>query len=220
MIANKNCVIRLSRYKNSLYRLKALGFVKVFSDNLADAVGVTAEQVRKDFSLFGITGNKRGGYQIDTLIDKLNNLLGKDQIQNVVVAGLGNIGTALSKYRGFEKEGIKIVAAFDIDPAKFNRTADIPVMPLEELEAYIHEHHIKIGIIAVPDIAAQNVADTMIGAGISGILNFAPIRLRSPEEIVINNVNLELELENVIYYVNTAARTGVTAIHNNSAADK
>lgn len=219
MIANRNCVIRLSRYKNSLYRLKSLGFVKVFSDNLADAVGVTAEQVRKDFSLFGITGNKRGGYQIDALIDKLNNLLGKDQIQKVVVAGLGNIGTALSKYRGFEKEGIKIVAAFDIDPAKFNRSAEIPILPLEELSAYIRAHHIKIGIIAVPDIAAQNVADAMISAGISGILNFAPIRLRSPEEIVVNNVNLELELENVIYYVNTAARTGVKAIHNNSAAD-
>jgi redox-sensing transcriptional repressor len=204
MITNKNCIIRLSRYKNSLHRLKALGFVKVFSDNLADAVGVTSEQVRKDFSLFGIIGNKRGGYTVDALIEKLNTILGKDRVHNVIVAGLGNIGTALTKYRGFEKESIKIMAAFEVEAAKCNRKTAIPVLPLEEMPAYIHANEVKIGIIAVPDVAAQQVADVMIGAGIRGILNFAPIRLRCPEDIVINNVNLELELESVIYFVNTA----------------
>lgn len=208
MITNRNCIIRLSRYKNSLYRLKNLGFVKVFSDNLADAVGVTAEQVRKDFSLFGITGNKRGGYQIDLLIEKLNMILGKDRVQNVVVAGHGHMGTALSKYRGFEREGIRITGIFDIDPVKHDREADIPVLPLEEMKDFIRGRDIQIGVIAVPDIAAQQVADIMIAGGIKGIMNFAPIRLRAPEEIVINNVNLELELENVIYFVNTMGKTG------------
>ncbi|MDD5408814.1 MAG: winged-helix domain-containing protein, partial [Candidatus Omnitrophica bacterium] len=110
MITNKSCIIRLSRYKNSLHRLRALGFVKVFSDNLADAIGVLPSQVRKDFSLFGISGNKRGGYQVDSLIEKLNTILGKEQTQEVIVAGLGNIGNALMKYKGFEKEGIRISA--------------------------------------------------------------------------------------------------------------
>jgi redox-sensing transcriptional repressor len=208
MITNKNCIIRLSRYKNSLYRLKTLGFVKVFSDNLADAIGVTSEQVRKDFSLFGIAGNKRGGYQVDALLEKLNSILGKDQIQRVIVAGIGNIGTALTKYRGFEKEGIKIMAAFDTDPSKFLREAAIPVLPLDEMKDYITANDIRIGIIAVPDIAAQQVADVMLAAGIKGVLNFAPIRLRIPQDVVVNNVNLELELENVIYFVNAINKTG------------
>ncbi len=107
MITNKNCVIRISRYRNALYRLKALGFVKVFSDNLADAVGVLPSQVRKDFSIFGFSGNKRGGYQVEELIAKMNSILGKDQVQKVIVAGAGNIGMALMKYAGFEKEGMK-----------------------------------------------------------------------------------------------------------------
>jgi redox-sensing transcriptional repressor len=177
--------------------------VKVFSDNLADAIGVTSEQVRKDFSLFGIIGNKRGGYTVEALIEKLNTILGKDRVQNVIVSGLGNIGTALTKYRGFEKEGIKIMAAFEVDSTKYDRKTVIPVLHIDEMPEYIRKNEIKIGIIAVPDIAAQQVADLMIGAGIRGILNFAPIRLRCPEDVVINNVNLELELESVIYFVNT-----------------
>lgn len=204
---NKNCVLRLSKYKNALYRLKALGFVKVFSDNLADAVGVLSSQVRKDFSLFGIGGNKRGGYQIDSLIEKLNSILGKDQQQKVIVVGAGHIGTALMKYKGFEKEGIKIVACFDIDPAKLNKNSSIPVFPLDELKGFVKDKDIKVGIIAVPDIAAQQAAEVMVSAGIKGLLNFAPIRLRAAEDCVINNVNLELELENLIYYVNVLNKT-------------
>jgi redox-sensing transcriptional repressor len=199
---SKNAIIRLSRYKNALYRLKLLGFVKVFSDNLADAVGVKPSQVRKDFSLFGISGNKRGGYLIDELISKLNTILGKNEIQKVVIVGAGHIGTALMKYKGFEREGIKIVAAFDIDPAKYQKDVEVPILPLEELKDCVQKNQIRIGIIAVPDIAAQQTADLMLAAGIKGILNFAPIRLRGPEDSVINNVNLEIELENVVYFAN------------------
>lgn len=209
MITNKACVIRLSRYKNALHRLRALGFVKVFSDNLADAIGVLPSQVRKDFSLFGISGNKRGGYQVDVLIEKLNTILGKEQTQEVIVAGLGNIGNALMKYKGFEKEGIKISACFDIDSTKYHREADIPVLPLEEMKDFVRNKRIKIGIIAVPDIAAQSVLDMMLACGIKGVLNFAPLRLRASEDIVVNNVNLEHELENVIYFVNAQEKTRI-----------
>ncbi len=206
MITNKNCIIRLSRYKNALYRLQALGFVKVFSDNLADAVGVTASQVRKDFSIFGISGNKKGGYQIDLLLEKLNSILGKDQLQKVIVIGAGHIGSALMRYRGFEKEGIKIIAGFDIDPAKINRSNVIPVLPLDEAKGFIKAQGIKIAILAVPDIAAQEVSEEISAAGIKGILNFAPLRLKDIEGCVINNVNLEIELENLIYFVNVAQK--------------
>ena len=209
MVTNKNCVIRLSRYKNALYRLKSLGFIKIFSDNLADAIGVMPSQVRKDFSIFGISGNKRGGYQVEELIERLNTILGKNELQKTVIAGVGNIGMALIKYKGFEKEGIKIMASFDIDPAKYHREGEIPVLPLEELPEFIKNNKIKIGIIAVPEIAAQQVMDMMVDAGIKSVLNFAPLRLRAPQECVVNNVNLELELENVIYYVNTMDKAKV-----------
>ena len=207
MIMNKNCIIRLSRYKNALYRLQALGFVKVFSDNLADAVGGTASQVRKDFSIFGISGNKKGGYQIDSLLEKLNSILGKDQLHKVIVIGAGHIGSALMRYRGFEKEGIKIVAGFDIDPAKINRSNPISVLPLEEVKPFIKSNGIRIAILAVPDIAAQTAADLICSSGIKGILNFAPLRLKNAEGCIINNVNLEIELENLIYFVNVTEKT-------------
>jgi len=209
MKINRQCILRLSRYKNALSRLRALGFVKVFSDNLADAVGVTPAMVRKDFSLFGITGNKRGGYEIEILLDKLNVILGKDQLYSAIVVGAGHIGTALMKYRGFEQGGIRIAAAFDIDPSKQQTASAVPVYPVDQMRDYIREHKIRLGIIAVPDIASQQVADMMVQSGIKGILNFAPIRLRVPDECVVNNVNLEVELENLIYFVNVRDRIGV-----------
>ncbi|HSV27223.1 MAG TPA: redox-sensing transcriptional repressor Rex [Sedimentisphaerales bacterium] len=204
---NKNCIIRLSRYKSALYRLKAMNFVRVFSDNLGDAVGATPSQVRKDFSLFGIPGNKRGGYQVDELINQLNRILGKDRPQEFVLVGVGNIGTALLHYKGFEKSGIQIVAAFDIDPAKVNTETSIPVLPMVQFREFVAEKGIRLGIISVPDFAAQRVMELMVSLGIKGILNFAPIRLRSVDGVVINNINLETELESVIYFVN-AIETG------------
>lgn len=207
MLVNKNCIQRLSKYKTALSRLKSFGFVKVFSDNLADAAGVTASQVRKDFSLFDIRGNKKGGYLIDELIEGLNNILGKTQLQKVIVVGAGNIGHALMRYAGFEKEGIKIVACFDIDPAKIEPEAPVPIFPMESLKDFIKTNKIKIAVLAVPDIAAQQTWELLKDAGIKGVLNFAPIRLRDAEDYVINNANLELELENVIYFVNAMSKT-------------
>ncbi|MBN2201564.1 redox-sensing transcriptional repressor Rex [bacterium] len=205
-MVNKKVVARLSSYRTALIRFHELGFVKVFSDTLAEAVGATSAQVRKDFSLFGISGNKKGGYQTDVLIEKLQSLLGKDRVQPVLIVGIGNIGTALLKYRGFEDEGIRIVAGFDLDPTKVNRKLKVPILPADEMPDFIREQRVTIGIIAVPDAAAQAVCDTLVAAGIRGILNFAPIVLRAEEGVVVNNVNLQNELENVIYFVNTLAK--------------
>ena len=207
-MTNKNCILRLSRYKNTLLKLKSLGFVRVFSENLADAVGVTAAQVRKDFSIFGIRGNRRGGYQVDSLIAQIKEILGKDKVHNFILVGMGNLGRALVRYPGFEKSGIKILAAFDIDSAKMESEMKVPVMPLEEIEGYIQKQQIKFGIISVPDFAAQQVCQIMVKAGVKGILNFAPVRLKVPEDCVIRNINLETELENIIYFVNAAGNEG------------
>ena len=206
MISNKNCIIRLSRYKNALVRFKDLGFIKIFSEYLADAVGGTSAQVRKDFSLFGISGNKRGGYQIDALIAKLNTILGKNEVQRVVLVGAGQLGSALMRYNSFEKEGIKIIAAFDIDPAKIKDKRAIPIMPIEEMTRFIQKNEIRIAILCVPDLVAQATLDLLVKAGIKGVLNFAPIELKGSHDCVINNVNLAVELENLIYYVNVASK--------------
>jgi len=203
---NENCILRLSRYKNSLLKFKRLGLMRVFSENLADAVGVTAAQVRKDFSIFGIRGNRRGGYQVDQLIMQIRKILGKDKVHNFILIGTGNLGRALLRYPGFEKSGIKILASFDIDSTKMESETNIPTLPLEELEEYINKNKIKFGIICVPDFSAQQVCQIMVKAGIKGILNFAPIRLKVPEDCVIRNINLETELENIIYFVNAASK--------------
>ncbi len=207
-MTNRTCIIRLSRYKNALVRLKALNFVRVFSENLADAAGVTATQVRKDFSIFGITGNRRGGYKVDELMEQLNKVLGKDRIHQFVLVGMGNLGRALLQYSGFEKSGIKVVAGFDIDAVKYDEEAEVPILPMERLNAFVSEHEIELGIIAVPDFAAQQVLELMLQGGVKGILNFAPICLKGPEGVVLNNINLVNELENIIYFVNAAKQTG------------
>ncbi|RPJ07079.1 MAG: redox-sensing transcriptional repressor Rex [Spirochaetaceae bacterium] len=201
---NKQSIIRLSKYKNTLQRLKTLGFVKVFSDNLADALGIRATQVRKDFSQFQITGNKRGGYNIDDLLERILRILGKTNLQKVVLVGLGNMGTALMHYQGFEREGIQIVAGFDIDPAKIGDDGRIPVYAMDNLGDFITKNRIEVGVIAVPDIAAQRALDILVASGIKGVLNFAPIRLRAPEEVPVTNVNLVQEIENIFCLINAA----------------
>jgi len=206
MNTNKNIIIRLSRYKNALKKLKSFGFKKVFSDNIGDSIGVTPSQVRKDFSVFGIPGNKKGGYSVDELIDELNKILGKNDINKIIVVGAGNLGTALIKYEIFKKEGIHIVAGFDIDTERIDENSEIPIYHLNKLTEFITSNNINIGIITVPENAAQTVFDIMINSGIKGVLNFSPILLKSSEEVVINNIYLQTELESLIYYVNALKR--------------
>ena len=206
---NASSVMRLSRYKNALMKLKALNFVRVFSDNLGDAAGVTATQVRKDFSSFGITGNRRGGYKVEELMDQLNSILGKDKIHEVVVVGVGNIGRALLRYKGFELSGLKLGAGFEIDSSKQGNLNGIEIYGLEKLHEYVAEHGVKFGIIAVPEFAAQQVFEVMTAAGIRGVLNFAPSRLKSTDDCVVRNIHLISELESIIYFVTVNERTMV-----------
>ncbi|HHS14025.1 MAG TPA: redox-sensing transcriptional repressor Rex [bacterium] len=198
---------RLPCYRRALMRFKELGFDRVYSESLAESVGVTSSQVRKDFSVFGISGNKKGGYQIETLLDQLRIILKKDQIHPVILVGVGNIGTALMNYRAFERENIEIVAGFDIDPSKINKKMKIPVLPINAMDDYLKHHQVRIGIITVPALTAQQVCNRMVSAGIKGILNFAPIRLKVPDDTMIENVSVLLKLENIIYFVEPVVNT-------------
>lgn len=120
------------------------------------------------------------------------------------MVGVGNIGRALLHYRGFEKSGIRIAAGFDIDPAKFDADSKPSVLSLEQLGDFVQTRDISLAIIAVPDYAAQQVLELLVSAGIRGVLNFAPICLKAPNGCVVNNINLETELENLIYFVNAS----------------
>ncbi|HUX52371.1 MAG TPA: redox-sensing transcriptional repressor Rex [Spirochaetia bacterium] len=203
-------IMRLTRYLRVLQKLKAVGIVNVFSNNLGDALAVTPAIVRKDFSLLGITGNKRGGYNIDTLIGELRRLLGKESTQKVVLVGCGRIGSALLEYKEFAKDGMEIVAAFDSDPNKVNPEGRIPILPMERLSGFAAEQEIQVGIITVPEASALSVFEQMIQAGISGFLNFTPVELKCagrcqfeqcPYKCTVQNVNISLELESLFYLV-------------------
>jgi redox-sensing transcriptional repressor len=197
----KNSLKRIFLYRACLVRLKLMGVERVYSYTLANETGVTSDQVRKDFSEFKITGNKRGGYNIDELLEKMESIFHRNQDHNIVLIGMGNMGLALSKYSRFVQRNMNIVATFDIDPFKQKQRSDIPVYSMNRLKEIIERFRVKVAIIAVPEISAQEVADELVRHGIKGIVNFAPVLLRMPPDVVINNVNLCDELESVIYYV-------------------
>ena len=197
----KNSLKRIFLYRACLLRLKLMGVEKVFSYTLANETGVTSDQVRKDFSEFDIKGNKRGGYSINELLETMEKLFHRNKDNNIVLVGMGNMGLALSKYNKFVQRHMNIVATFDIDPFKQKIRSGIPVYSMNRLKEIIDRFNVKVAILAVPEISAQEVADELIRHGISGIMNFAPVLLKVPPDIIINNVNLCDELESVIYYV-------------------
>lgn len=184
-----------------------MGVERVFSYTLANETGVTSEQVRKDFSEFSIKGNKRGGYDVDELLKVIENIFHRNKEHNLVVVGMGNLGIALSKYGKFMQRNMNIVATFDIDPFKQKARAGITVYPLGRLKEIIDRFKVRVAIISVPEISAQEVADDLIMNGIKGIINFAPVLLKVPADVVVNNVNLCDELESVIYYVHNLMKT-------------
>jgi redox-sensing transcriptional repressor len=178
-----------------------MGVEKVFSYTLANETGVTSDQVRKDFSEFDIKGNKRGGYSINELLEKMEKLFHRNKDNNIVLIGMGNMGLALSKYSKFAQRHMNIVATFDIDPFKQKMRSGIPVYSMSRLKEIIDRFSVKVAILAVPEISAREVTDELIRYGITGIVNFAPVLLKVPPDVIINNVNLCDELESVIYYV-------------------
>lgn len=199
MSRSREVVNRLARYKNALEKLRSLGLARVFSDNLADVLGISAALVRKDFSVFGLTGNKRGGYKVEELFNQISHILGRDEPQKVIIVGCGKIGTALMNYNGFSLQRVKIVAGFDVSPAKLDPHAPIPILNISQLPAVVTAEEIRFAILTVPEAIASSVVDTLLGLGIRGILNFTPMPLKDTGNCVIHNINIALELENLFY---------------------
>ena len=198
----RKTIYRLSIYLRCLARLKDNGIRTVSSETLAKVAGVKSTQLRKDLTYFGQFGTRGLGYDVEQLSQMITHELGTKSLQPVVLVGVGNLGLALLSYRGFEKEGFEIVAAFDIDP-KRRRDKKITqtIQGMDQLAEVIRAQNVRMAILTVAAAAAQEVANTLIEYGVTGILNFAPLVLHVPEEVMVNNVNLAIELENLSYFI-------------------
>jgi redox-sensing transcriptional repressor len=201
MEVTREAVERLSRYRAVLLRLKALGFVKVFSDNLADALGVSASQVRKDFAAFGMRGVKRGGYQVAGLLERLSELLGVADTLPFVVIGCGNIGTALLHTYGGKREGVRVVAGFDINPQVIAPNAELPIYDMHDLIPFIEKNRIRVAILAVPDEAATGVMDQLRRSAVQGVLNFTRAPFRSDAQCLVQGIDIRMEIEKLFCLV-------------------
>lgn len=198
----RKAVYRLSLYYRALQRLKANTVDTVSSAALAKAAGVKPTQLRKDLAYFGQLGTRGLGYSVAHLTQTLMEALGTARLQPVILIGVGHLGSALVRYRGFEKEGFEIVAGFDVD-AERNRTIDLglQVFPMTDLRSFIKERQVKLAILTLPVTVAQEVTNELVDAGIQAILNFAPTILQVPDGVVVNNVDLAIELENLSYFI-------------------
>ena len=200
-IIPRKTVYRLSIYLRCLARLRENGIGTVSSDALARAAGVKSTQLRKDLAYFGTFGTRGLGYEVAELSTRIADELGTSRLQPVILVGVGNLGLALLSYRGFEKEGFEIVAAFDAEPRrKRDKEIKQPILDMDKLRDFVQTHGVKMAILTVPAAAAQEVANALVNANITGILNFSPIVLSVPEEVMVNNVNLAIELENLSYF--------------------
>lgn len=192
----KGAALRLSLYLREVESLLAAGRAKVSSGQLAESLGLTAAQVRKDLARFGQLGRAGIGYSAADLAEQFRRILGTDQLRPVVLIGAGNMGRALATYPGFERRGFKITALMDNDLRKVGRQyGELLVQDIAKLHFVCQRDRIRLAILAVPGSAAQDVADLLVRAGIQGLLNFAPVRLNVPAEVVVTNVALSLELE-------------------------
>ncbi len=196
-------VRRLSLYLRQLEIFHESDRRTVSSRELGEALGLSDAQVRKDLAYFGQFGHPGIGYRVGELIQRVRQILGTDKKSNVLLVGAGNLGRALLAYRGFSKRGFDVVAVFDNDPRVIGQMMDGPspmqIQSLKDMSKTVSQHNIRFGILAVPGTAAQAATDTMVAAGIRGILNFAPITLQVEPGISVSSVDLAVHLEQLSF---------------------
>lgn len=189
-------IARLPEYLRALHHLAETGSDTVSSEGLAAAAGVNSAKLRKDLSHLGSYGTRGVGYDVRLLIDQIEYILGLDQRRAVALVGLGNLGHALAGYEGFASRGFRIVALFDADQEQVGKQINgLAVRHADELRAAVVEEGITIGVIATPPGAAQGVADDLVAAGVTSILNFAPCVLSVPPGVDVRKVDLAIELQ-------------------------
>lgn len=198
----KVVVSRISLYLRELQRLEAAGQHTISSGQLGTLLGFSDAQVRKDLGFFGQFGYPGVGYRCDELIRAMRDILGTNQGWSVAMVGAGNLGQALLGYRGFGRQNFSIAAAFDADPAKVGQTIQgIHIQHIDELAATVRDKGIRLGMIVVPAERAQEAADSLVQAGVEGIVNFAPVTLVLPAHVQNVGVDLAIELEQLSFAV-------------------
>ncbi|MHB8170134.1 MAG: redox-sensing transcriptional repressor Rex [Thermincolia bacterium] len=189
-------IVRISVYSRFLEQADKRSVITISSSEIAEGVGVSPAQVRKDLAYFGEFGTRGVGYNVQDLLHHTLKILGLGGEWPVIVVGAGNLGTALVSYRGFRERGFSICGLFDNDLTKIGKkVGDLEVLGLEKMDEIIAQNKVNIGVLAVPAKVAQDVADQMINAGIKAILNFAPKVINASEDIEIRNIDLSVTLE-------------------------
>jgi redox-sensing transcriptional repressor len=209
-------VARLPVYLQLLVEQAELGIDSISSDGLAELAGVNAAKVRKDLSYLGSYGTRGVGYEVDYLVYQIRRELGLEHEWPVVIVGAGNLGQALAGYGGFGNRGFPVAGIVDNDPAKVGSLiGGVRVRPVAELAAIVRADDVSIGVVATPASAAQEAADQLVAAGVTSILNFAPVVLVAPPGVNVRKVDLAVELQILSYYEqrrSAASGTPLTAV--------
>lgn len=195
-------VDRLPLYFRTLRLIRSEGSEIVSSEELGRRIGVTPEQIRKDLASFGAFGKKGVGYHVAELVNNISQILGLDRKWNIAIIGVGHLGWALANYRNFASLGFHLAALFDQNPAIVGQLINgVDVLSVADLETTIISRNIQIGVIAVPAGEAQTVADRLVAAGVHGIWNFAPVRIRVPDDVQIVSEDLSVGLSTLSYHL-------------------
>ena len=193
---------RLPLYYRYLRMLHDTGKNKVSSTELSEAVQVDSATIRRDFSYFGELGKRGYGYDVENLMNFFAKTLNEDELTNVALIGVGNLGSALLKYKFHQSNSIRVSCAFDVNEDIVGRIVDaIPVYPMEDMMEQIRVQQIEVAILTIPARKAQEVVNKLAEAGVKGILNFTAARLVAPPEVLIQNVDLTNELQTLIYFL-------------------
>ena len=196
-------VSRLPVYLRALQYMAANGITTTSSQELGDKVGISAAQIRKDLSQFGEFGKQGTGYHIPFLIERLVQILRVEQIWDIALVGMGELGHAILRYQGFINRGFRIVACFDNDPAKIGSRVDVyTVEDVSTLGDRLKSSGIKMAMLCVPASMAQKVTDKLVESGVRGILNYAPVSLTVPSHVRVQYIDPVIGLQRMAYYLN------------------
>lgn len=199
---SKATIDRLPLYFRALSSAQDEGLDIISSEELGRRLEITPEQIRKDLASFGQFGKKGVGYYVNELKRNIGSILGLDNHWNIAIVGIGHLGAALANFHNFVSLGFNLVALFDEDPDVIGTTVNhVKVEDIKNLKAIVKERNIQIGIIAVPAVFAQGVADKLVDAGVKGIWNFAPIKMKVPETMHIVNEDLSIGLSTLSYHI-------------------
>lgn len=203
---------RLPTYLNVLLQLRREGDSTVSSARLGELTNVNPAQIRRDLTHFGQFGKRGVGYDVVTLVERVQHILGSDHAHRMILVGAGHLGSAIAAYDGLRARGFALAAVFDRDPGRIGgRAGDLVVRDVRELPRVVAEQGVQIGVIAVPLDAAQEVADLMVSSGIRVILNYSSAMVRAPSNVIVHNTDPVRELLHTLYYLAKSDEIAVVA---------